>query len=159
MTNENVIEKSMMVCLSGSLYLLVAIYFPVLSVGLIGLITIGAIVMIATKPFQAIIALLRLGLLFFLPYVAFKFEIFVLIHGAVMTFFDKTYSEERTWEGPLPSTLQRFVLVPFHLLMLLFMPEHVINCLYWTNSDADDISVRDIPAYIVNWSAALPQAE
>ena len=76
-----------------------------------------------------------------------------------MTFFDKTYSEERTWEGPLPSTLQRFVLVPFHLLMLLFMPEHVINCLYWTNSDADDVSVRDIPAYIVNWSAALPQAE
>ena len=73
MTNENVIEKSMMVCLSGSLYLLAAIYFPVLSVGLIGLITIGAIVMIATKPFQAIIALLRLGLLFFLPYVAFKF--------------------------------------------------------------------------------------
>lgn len=152
MNKDNVVEEAMIVCLFGYLYLLAATYFPVLSVGLIGFISIAATAMIATKPSQALIGLLRMALLFSLPYVAFKFEIFYLIYGTLLSFFDKTYSSERTWEGPLPSMPQRFVMAPLQLLILLLLPAHVINSLYWTASEADDISVRDIPAYIVGWS-------
>ena len=92
MNKENVVEKAMMVCLFGYLCLLVATYFPVLSVALIGFIVIGAVAMIATKPSQALTGLLRMALLFSLPYVAFKFEVFYLIYGTLLSFFDKTYS-------------------------------------------------------------------
>jgi hypothetical protein len=151
LNRDNFLSAHMVSCLLGCLYLLASLYFPVLSVVVLILATMGIVLMFLKEPADAFIGTLRLVLLFFFPYIGFKFKVFLFFRSIFRTLSDGTYTHDK-WEGSLPTSEQRFVLIPFILIGLLFTPAHVINCLYWTASESDDISVKDIPQYVMGWS-------
>lgn len=150
--SDNIVSSVLLWVLASFLYLLAAIYFPVLSAIGIFFVVLSSIISLLTTPFGALLVLLRIALLFFAPWLAFKLEILNLFWIAFINFHEGSYLNNKKWEGAAPPIETRLVLLIFGMMLNPILPLHVINSLYWTDSDADDIRVRDIPAYIISWS-------